>query len=113
MVVAGLALADFRVQRIDGGFALRFGDAPASTLPVRAGTLADATDMGIANPGATQSLDDGVETEWVVNQMHEYNLVIVGDAHMAPSELLEAICIVLGITSGEMENPLVTLHTLR
>jgi hypothetical protein len=61
VVVAGLALADFRVQRIDGGFALRFGDAPAATLPVREGTLANATDMGIANPGATQSLDDGVE----------------------------------------------------
>jgi len=63
VVVAGLALADFRVQRIDGGFALRFGDAPAapSTIPVREGTLADATDMGIADPGATQSLDDGVD----------------------------------------------------
>ena len=62
VVVAGLGLADFRVQRIDGGFALRFGEAaPAATVPVREGTLADATDLGIANPAGSRSLDDGVE----------------------------------------------------
>ena len=34
-------------------------------------------------------MDEGVASEWVVSQYGGYYMVLVGDAHMAPSELVE------------------------
>jgi len=70
VMVAVLGLSGFRVQKIAGGFALGFGDAPVETLlptggdptgGTHAANSGSATDLGIADPAGTRSLAGDVQ----------------------------------------------------